>query len=87
MNIAYCAHFQVFGFTGKLATSSGGNEGCINACRKLRQVQETKMHYLFSTNTCQFQLRIFLSQDTKYNLVLLVLVKLKHIQPLRKYPL
>lgn len=47
MNTVSCAHFHVCGFPGKLAASSGGDEGCTNACRKLRQVQETKMHYLF----------------------------------------
>lgn len=33
MNIVSCAHFHKFlASLKKIATSSGGNEGCINAC-------------------------------------------------------
>lgn len=56
--------FHVFGYRGEWATSSGGNEGSRNACRKLRELQGTKMHISFHlTISSPF------CRNTKYNLV------------------
>lgn len=75
--------FNVFGYRVKRATSSGGNEGSRNACRKLRELQGTKMHFFPPTNTWLFQVRFVAIQ----NIIILWSLTLKYIQPPRKYPL
>lgn len=75
-----CECFTFFGYRGKWATSSGGNEGSRSAWQKLRELTGTKMHIIFM-NTWQFQVRFVAIQNS------IILWSLKYIHPPRKYPL